>query len=427
MMFYTNSLSAFRSMKIHITLALLGCMAAGAVAAVMDQSADTPQPDSENNSVGMPASPGMRETISSYLKLAMDASARGNPELAESFYNKLLDLDAPDEEKTPALWEMAGMYEKKHVFSKAIAVYEKIGALFPLDARTPEAMLKLGLLYRETGACQMAISKFYSVLNSALKINKQDLGGYKALTQQAQFEIADTYFLGGDYQQADKFFSMLKRLDLPYEDKARAEFKSTYCRFLLNDHAGAVVAARNFVRDFPDTKYVPECRYLLAAALKSMNRPQEATDEVLALLRAEKPKEKIDPENWTYWQKKTGNQLANDLYQQGEFIKALTIYQALAKLDNTPGWQLPVVYQLGLCFERLRLPPRAQEAYHFILDECKKMQTDGAPLPSDIETLRQMAQWHSDQVAWMQGADTQLQSLIHGKELPAESEVKATP
>ena len=408
-------------MKKQIPSVMLAWIAAAvATASAADAPQPTGQPAEAVNRAETADAARTRESISNFSKLAQEAAGKGNLELAETYYNKLLDLNAPEEEKKAALWQMATMYQKNRVFSKAIAVYEKANELFPADPKTPEMLLKVGLIYRETGAYQMAISKFYAVLDSTLKIDRRDFDAYKALTQQAQFEIAETYFLAGNYEEADKFFSMLKRLDLSHEDKARAEFKSIYCRFLLKDYPGVISSARIFVRDFPDTKYVPECRYILASALRSLDRAQEATDEVLALLRAEKPKEKADPENWVYWQKKTGNQIANDLYQQGEFIKALSIYQSLAKLDGAPDWQLPVVYQIGLCFERLRLLPRALEAYSFILDQCKKTEAGGAALSSSLQTLREMAQWRSDKVSWMQDTDFQLQSLLHGKELPAD-------
>ena len=374
-----------------------------------------PKKVGEEGETAEPDESPMGRKITNYSRLAQLAAEKGNLELAESTYNKLLDLDVPDVEKKTALIQMAGVFEKNQIYSKAIAVYEKIVKLFPLDPKSPEILLKLGRIYRETGAYQMAISKFYSVLNTTLKIDRKDFESYKLLTQQAQFEIAETYFVADDYQQADKFFSLLKRLNLSREDKARVEFKSIYCHYILNDYPTVIISARKYIETYPETKEVPECRYVLASALRRMNRTQEATDEVLALLRNEKPKEKSDPKNWVYWQKKTGNQIANDLYQQTEFVKALTIYQALAKLDTAQEWQLPVVYQIGLCFERLRLLPRSLEAYHFITDECKKSQAAGGTLPNSIETLRQMAEWRSDQVAWLQSTDLQLQGLLGEK------------
>ena len=357
----------------------------------------------------------IKRKIGSLSRLAQLAAEKGSLELAESSYNKLLDLDVPNEEKKVPLIQMAEVFEKNAIYSKAIAVYEKIVKLFPADPKSPEILLKLGRIYRETGAYQMAIVKFYSVLNTTLKIDRRDFENYKKLTQQAQFEIAETYFVADDYQQADKFFSLLKRLNLSTEDKAKAEFKSIYCHYILNDYPPVIIAARHYIETYPESKAVPECRYVLASALRRMNRTQEATDEVLALLRNEQPKEKSDPKDWAYWQKKTGNQIANDLYQQTEFVKALTIYQALAKLDTTPEWQLPVVYQIGLCFERLRLLPRSLEAYRFILDECKKTQANGGTISNSIDTLRQMAEWRSDQVEWMKKTDFELQGLLGEK------------
>src|SRR5690606_38282313 len=98
-------------------------------------------------------------------------------------------------------------------------------------------------------------------------------------------------------------------------------------------------------------------------------KPQEALETVMTLLKEEDARKEKNPDKWIYWQKKTGNEFANGFYEQGEFMSALTIYQKLATLSKDPDWQWPVIYQMGLCFERLRLARRAAEAYKFIIDE----------------------------------------------------------
>jgi tetratricopeptide (TPR) repeat protein len=223
----------------------------------------------------------------------------------------------------------------------------------------------------------------------------------------------------GDYQQAERMYSLLDRLDLTPDQKAHAEFQIAYCAFLLADYSGAAAAARRFLETFGHTSYSPQCHYVLSMALKGLNRPQEAADEALTLLRMEKHAAKQDAEAWIYWQRKTGNQLANEFYQGGDFLRALAIYQAMAKLSDDPDWQWPVIYQVGLCFERLRLPERAGEAYHYIMDACKKVQAAGKPVGEDLTELSQMADWRSQHLEWQQGAETQLNDLL-GPRAPAD-------
>jgi lipopolysaccharide biosynthesis regulator YciM len=100
------------------------------------------------------------------------------------------------------------------------------------------------------------------------------------------------------------------------------------------------------------------------------------------------------------------------MYQQGDYLRALTIYQAMAKLSDDPEWRWPVIYQVGLCFERLGLPDRATEAYQFIQDENKKAQASSKPIGDDLTQLAQMAEWRSGHVQWQQTTSAQLRDLL---------------
>jgi len=365
--------------------------------------------------------------IAGYARLATEAADQAKWPLAEHFLELLVNLPAPAAEKKSALSEIGARYEKQRIFSKALAVYEKMLELYPADTDTPDLIFKVGLLYRETGAYQRAITRFYSVLNSALKVNGRGFDAYRNLTQRAQVEIADTYLRAGDHAQAAKFYSLLNRLDLPPAEQARVRFKSTHCQYLVGDLDGAVLSARTFLRDFPADPSAPECRYILASALRSQRKPKEAFDAVVALLREEQPRKDKAPDQWTYWQKKTGNEFANDFYQEGDFTSALTIYQTLARLSEDPEWQWPVVYQMGLCFERLRLVGRAAEAYKFIIDESQKPARAEKPPPESTANLVQMARWRGEQLAWQHTTETQLAHLLGEPLAPATPALSPKP
>ena len=366
-----------------------------------------------------PATPQALADIADFADTAHRAAAMGNADLAEKYYAKLLAIEAPDDAKKQALLDMFDFYSAQCVYSKAIAVGERIHQMFPTDPSTPELLLKLGRLYRDTGAYDLAIARFYNVLNAALRVDQAEFAKYQDFSKQAQFEIAETFMTSGDFQQAGRTYLLLERLDLTPDQKAHAEFQNVYCTYLTGDYTGAATAAKRFIESFGGSQYAAQCHYVLSMALKGLHRSQEATDETLVLLSMEKKLEKSDSATWTYWQRKTGNQLANGFYQEGDFLRALTIYQAMAKLSNNPDWQWPVIYQVALCFERLRLPDRAAEAYHYIMDESKKAQEAGKPMDEDLTELTHMADWRSQHLEWQQGAEAQLNDLL-GARAPAD-------
>jgi len=369
-----------------------------------------------------PATPAALAQIAMDWDMAHHSAINGDLDMAEKFYAKLLAVDAPDDVKKKALVDMFEVYRRQNIYSKAIAVGERIHQTFPNDPATPELLLQLGRIYRETGADDLAISRFYNVLNAALHVDQAEFTTYQDYSKQAQFEIAETFLESGNYEQAGRMYQLLDRLDLTTDQKAHAEFEAMYCTFLTKDFAGTVKSARDFLETFGNSSDAPQCHYVLSVALKGMGRTQEAADETLALLRMEKALEKSDAATWSYWQKKTGNQIANEFYQGGEFLKALSIYQAMAKLSDDPSWQWPVIYQAALCFERLRLPDRAGEAYHYIVDESKKLQAAGKPLDEDLTELVHMADWRSQHLEWQQGAEAQLDDLL-GPRPPADDPV----
>ena len=374
-----------------------------------------------------PAAAGKAQSeIEGYLRLAAAATARGNIEVAETFYQHLLSVDAPEATKRPALVRMADFYQDRHDLAKAIAVLEQIHETAPDDPGASALLLRLGRLYREAGSYKLALARFYSVLNSALKINEPTLKEYRDLTLQAQMEIAETYFVRADYAQANKFYNLLGKLELAREDKATAAFRSAYCSYLLDDKPGAEKAAKGFLKDYSETKYAPECHYLLARTLKALNRPEEATEEVLALLRTEKKLAETNEANWAYWQQKAGNQLANEFYLQGDLARAVVIYQALARLNNSPDWLWPVVYQMGLCFERMRLPERAKEAYAFVVNESKKP-SEGQEGQTALEEIVKMAGWRNEQLTWQGTTESSLQALIGNPLAPEEFKTTSLP
>jgi tetratricopeptide (TPR) repeat protein len=142
-----------------------------------------------------------------------------------------------------------------------------------------------------------------------------------------------------------------------------------------------------------------------------MSRNDEAMSITLKLLRAEKSRVAADPRRWNFWQRRAGNQLANTFFQSGDLADALVIYNGLAAISPEPAWHLPVLYQVGLCYEGLHQLDRAQAAYQSIIDAAAKLQGQQQPAAS-ITELTQMAAWRIQQLGWRDDVNHRLTTLL---------------
>jgi TolA-binding protein len=175
---------------------------------------------------------------------------------------------------------------------------------------------------------------------------------------------------------------------------------------------------RLYIEAYPNSSFTAEARYLRARALKELGRKDEAVQEVIALLRGQDATDPALARTIAYWKRRTGNELANTFYEQGDFLGALSIYQALARASEDPAWRWPAVYQVGLCFERLHLPERAAEAYKVIISPNPA--PDAAqPLSDTLIALQGMAKWRLDHLDWIEQFENKLQVLTAGK--PADA------
>lgn len=389
-----------------------------------DQAAPSTAPGTPLRSFGGRVSEMSPEEIESALRIGEAKTAQGDYEAANIAYRQVLDGPATREQDRTALLGLARMHRKKGELTRAAAVYEKLIKDYTGDSILPTVYLELGRTHRALGAHKLAISRFYSVINSTLKMPEEGTETYRQLARTAQFEVAETYFLSGDYEQASRFFSRLKLLDLAPVDRARAHFKSVYALTFIGDHEKAVSGLRAFLELHPDDEHTPEARYLLSVSLRRLGRAQESLASTLDLLRTENARSEADQRRWIYWQRKTGNQLANEFYEQGDFNSALVIYQSLSELSPEPAWRLSVTYQIGLCYERLRQIPKARDAYTTIVQGGG----DVHPSPSsgiDATELVTMANWRLKHLDWIEKSDVQIATFFQEK--PAVPATSAAP
>ncbi len=384
-----------------------------AALAIVGSIATASEPATEPKSAAVVWKAEAAMEIRGLLTVARNAAERKAWADAEAAYHRVLTLAVPDAAKRDALLEMGRMFENTKAHAKAAMVYEGFLERFRDDPASADVSIRLGRACRELGAFESALQKFYNALHSSLRVTGD--GAAKAqqkLALKAQFEIAETHFAKGDYAEAKRFFSRLLNLDMTTEDRELVQFRLASTIGLLGDPGEAAALARQFLTEHPDSGRTAEAYYLLAQSLQKLGRHDEAAKETLKLLKVEKPREKDASDRWRRWQMKTGTELASALYEKGDALNALAIYQRLAELDPQPQWRWPIVYQIGLCFERLRLTQRALEAYAFLVggELPKTAATKG--LVADLPALQEMAQWKMDYLRWATDVDHSLSKVL---------------
>ena len=342
------------------------------------------------------------------------AIENGDPAQAEKLFNQILRLSAPEKQKRNALLLMArNLEDKQKQPAKAAVVYEQFVNLFPSDPEAPDTLLRLGRIYRENGAYSSALNKFYSVLYSALQVKTGE--EYTDSSLRAKMEIAHTHFSAGDYKAAAELYSRLKLVKMTQAEASEVAFRSAYISYLSGQYTNSLTGAEGFLATYPTSPLAPEAQYLRVQSLRSLGRKEEAMKETIKLLQAGREFGKKKPAVWAYWQRKTGNEIANELYETGDTLGALSVYQKLAELNDAPNWRGPTVYQIGLCFERLRHHARAREAYRYIIDKIpvNAPAAEGdAMVGMNLATLRDMAQWRLDNLDWLEKTERDLYPLL---------------
>lgn len=326
---------------------------------------------------------------------------------AETAYEDALRIPTSAAFRERALLAYARMLRESGRDVRAVAMFQRFLADHPLSEDAAMAHLTVGRVMREMGLIDGALGHFYAVLNATLKIPSGELASYRNLTQVAMFEIAETHFSDSNFDSARKAFGRITLLDLPDSDRARAMYREAHSYYLSNDLKNAVRAIRQFTERYPDDPNTYEARHYLCVSLRKLNRTEEALQETLELLRRIEGTNGTEHSSWGYWQRRTGNQLANDFYQQGDFQSAMKIYERLSAMRSDPGWRWPALYQYGLCLERLKQTSRAIAAFRTIAEEAAAAGT----LEGEAADIARMANWRMKHLGWNEDLERQILAL----------------
>jgi tetratricopeptide (TPR) repeat protein len=330
------------------------------------------------------------------------------PEKAEPMLVGLLAKDVSDPIQKSALLELGSVVRQENDLPRAQTIYAQFLERWPNDIKVPEILLRQGEIFRQMGLNDLALGKFYSVMTSALALKNDQLAYYQNLVLQTQVEIAETHYLMGRFADAADFYSRLLLNADPALNRPQIQFRLVRSLAIIGRNDEAIGQAQDFLSHHADVDEAPEVRYYLAFSLKALGRNNEALQQVLLCLQEQKIKTKNDPEAWAYWQQRVGNEIANQLYREGEYVGALQIYINLAQLDSSPVWQVPVNYQMGMTYEKLMQPQKAVDTYNQILARETEVGTNATP---GLKAVFDMARWRVGFIKWQTHAEAVDHSL----------------
>lgn len=371
-------------------------------------------------SAGKPVEGAFEQATAAELAAAREALFTNQLDLARSLrHNRLapqaepvlvdlLAADIPDPYRQSALLELALCAQDRSDLPRAQQIYSQFISRWPSDARTPEILLRQGQFFRQMGLNSMALTKFYSVMTAALALKSDKLDYYKRLVTQAQNEIAETHFQMGKFAEAVDYFTRLLKQNNPLLDRSLVQYRLLRALSEMDRHEEAMGQAQDFLTRFPEASERAEVRFIIAHSLKELGRNNEALQQVITLLQEQKALGSVKPEVWAYWQQRAGNEIANHLYREGDYTRALDVYQSLARLDSTPAWQIPVHYQVGMTYEKLSQPRLASEVYSNILSRELTVGTNAAP---GLKTVFEMARWRVNFLGWQSRAESSNQEF----------------
>jgi len=361
------------------------------------------------------------EELKNQLEMARNLRITRQAAKAEPIFIELLQDGIPDSIRQSALLELALAAQEQNDLPRAQQIYSQFLSRWSNDSRAPEILLRQGQFFRQMGINSMALTKFYGVMTAALALKNDHLDHYKQLVVQAQTEIAETHYQMGKFADAAEYFARLIKENSPLLNRSQAQYRLLRSLSEIGRHDEAASQAQDFLTRFPDAAERPEVRFTLAHSLKELGRNSESLQQVLSLLQEQKKQSSGNPEIWAYWQQRAGNQIANQLYREGDYTKALDVYLSLAQLDAAPAWQIPVRYQIGMTYERLQQPLMATQTYSNIVSRELEIGTNASP---GLKSVFDMARWRINFLNWQSRAETVTRELAQP---PRETAVATDP
>ncbi|GAK50983.1 lytic transglycosylase catalytic [Candidatus Moduliflexus flocculans] len=243
--------------------------------------------------------------------------------------------------------------------------------------RMPDALLKLGRCYEQTGQISAALELYHNerleyimtVHYAQFAANERRLAEqYPAVAAQFYttdrlFKIIDKLVESGKAQDALLFDEMLRFRQLSVAEIMRAALQRAAILYAMRDNRRAIARYRYFVRDYPDSKAVPFALDRIARLYLREN-DMAGFQRIYNQLRKQYPKSQ-QAASVIYLQGK-------ELELQGRFKEALQEFNVFLTAFPENGLKSEVAWYVGWCHYRLRQYQAAFNAFERFARVYKK-------------------------------------------------------
>lgn len=224
------------------------------------------------------------------------------------------------------------------------------------------------------------------------------------MARRAQFEIARSHFDLQEWDQALALFERINLFELNATDRETLLYYKAIATLRNEQLEAGIKLVNDFILNYPDSPLVPEMYFTRAEALFLMDREEAAIEALMQLMEQAGVPTGDVADKWDFWRQQAGNRFANRYYENRDYLAALRIYQGMVSLNPSKEWQLPLIYQIGLCFEKLSMFDRATESYTYVVQALNEDgQTD--PSAEHLLQLARNASWRIDMLKWRSDLD----------------------
>ena len=225
----------------------------------------------------------------------------------------------PDSKWMPnALLEKALTYEALDQNSKAAEVFDRLASQYPKSVQARKAMINLALTYSKAGKKEQAADTYKEIIRSWPSSEEASL---------ANDDLRKYYASRGELPEYAEFLrSVPEARQLDAGEMEQLAFDSAETAYAENSEN--ITLLRNYVRDYPDGKYLAPALLDIATSLEASHKYVEA-EEILTRLAEARPHSVQYPEALLM----KAEILENDI--PGRSGEATEVYKALANTGET--------------------------------------------------------------------------------------------
>ena len=195
----------------------------------------------------------------SYL-LGTEEFNKGNYDAAERYLLRSLEFNINKEFYNRALYWLGQTYYQKGNYPSAIVRYERL-----LDASFPERQqlpYDLGYAYFKSQKFEKAQQYFKEYLKNPKTEFKSD----------AELRLADTHYAANDLNEAIAIYDKAENAD------DYTLFQKSMALGFKGDHAAKISSLKNLISQYPNSEYVDDANYEIAAAYAAQNDHQSSNE-----------------------------------------------------------------------------------------------------------------------------------------------------